>query len=323
MNAHTPVQCPFCDNMPRKDRYATHLMTKHASDIGREMIKDWVENKPGCLLNKINQGITSLVQLQYIPSNNENISIIFGPDAKCFDSENDADIDKKLKLFKDNNATDIHYKFLTETCFKELNGFEVYQGLWNKVNNTLETAQLKKQLRELKKQLEEKPDNVYEELKKSNDLLEYENKKLKTKMSDEYNAMYETKYNECHYELTKAQREVQYHKNEIENLHKKFSEALERKSNVGMDEALMRDIAEWEKKKKKESGVVEKLEKDIRTLKEDIKKKDDEYKINIKKYKKNNEKYKKQILKLMASRLDDSDDESDTTDNKTISSIGS
>jgi chromosome segregation ATPase len=124
-------------------------------------------------------------------------------------------------------------------------------------------------------------------------------------MSDEYNAMYETKYNECHYELTKAQREVQYHKNEIENLHKNFSESLERKSNVGMDEALMRDIAEWEKKKKKESGMVEKLEKDIRTLKEENRK-----------YKKSIDKYKKQMLKLMASKLD----ESDTDD---ISSIGS
>lgn len=305
MNAHTPVQCLFCDTMPRKDRYATHLMTKHASDIAREMIKDWVENKPGCLLNKINQGITSLVQLQYIPSNNENMSVIFGPDAKCFDSDNDNDIDKKLKLFKDSSATDAHYKFLTETCFKELNGFEVYQGLLNKVNNSLETAELKKQLKEVKKQLEEKPDDVYEKLKNEIDTLTYENKKLKTKMSEEYNSLYETKYNECNYELTKAQRETQYYKNEIENLHKKFNESLERKSNVGMDEALMRDIAEWEKKKKKESGAVEKLEKDIRTLKEENRK-----------YKKSVDKYKKQMLKLMASKLD----ESDTDD---ISSIAS
>jgi hypothetical protein len=187
--------------MPRKDRYANHLMTKHTADIGREMMKQWVDDVPGCMLYKINQGITSLVQLQYIPSNNENLSIIFSRDARAFDADNDNDVEKKMKCFKDSSIADEHYKFLTETCFKEMNGLEVYQSLKNKVNNTLETAQLKKDLKEARRQLAEKPVDEYDKLIRENNEMKYELNKLRSKMSDEYNDQYENKYNECRNEL--------------------------------------------------------------------------------------------------------------------------
>jgi chromosome segregation ATPase len=318
--------------MPRKDRYANHLMTKHTADIGREMMKQWVDDVPGCMLYKINQGITSLVQLQYIPSNNENLSIIFSRDARAFDADNDNDVEKKMKCFKDSSIADEHYKFLTETCFKEMNGLEVYQSLKNKVNNTLETAQLKKDLKEARRQLAEKPVDEYDELRKMCDELQYENKKMKVKLSNEYNDQYEIKYNDCRNELLRVERELQASKNEMDRMHKNYTSMLEQRSSAGADEALLRDMAEWEKKKKKESSIVEKLEKEvktqadeIKTLKDELKKKDNEskdaikkkdedHKAELKKYKKNIEKYKKQMLKMMASKMDDSDsDESVST----------
>jgi molecular chaperone GrpE (heat shock protein) len=89
----------------------------------------------------------------------------------------------------------------------------------------------------------------------------------------------------------------------MDRMHKNYTSMLEQRSSAGADEALLRDMAEWEKKKKKESSIVEKLEKEVKTLKEEVKKKEEDGK----KYKKNIEKYKKQILKMMASKLDDSD----------------
>lgn len=308
MNAHTPIKCPFCDIMPRKERYAQHLQTKHTKDLGLQMMDQWIDNKPGCLLDLINKGITSLSQLQYFPvEDNVNISVIFAKEARIFDSDNDGDLDKKIKYIKDKDIADEHYKFLTETCFKELDGFDVFRKLNAKVNNSLEMAELKKQNRLLQKQVTEKPTDAYDELKQKNDELEYEIKKFQFKLSEEQDNLYETKYNDCRSELITSQRELQYYKNEINTIHKHYSENMERRSNASSDEALLRDMAEWEKKKKKESSIVEKLEKEVKTLREEIKKKEEDYKSDMKKYKKSIEKYKKQILKMMASKLEDSD----------------